>query len=67
VKYADFQLITRSKSFPEPVCDSQFFLAAGQSLLAGLVPVRKGIRLIGLGLHNLTDSVDEPQQLRLAI
>jgi len=29
--------------------------------------VPKGIRLLGLGLHNLSERFDEPQQLRLAI
>jgi hypothetical protein len=28
---------------------------------------RNGIRLLGLGLHNLADWFDEPPQLRLAI
>ena len=67
VKFADFTLITRSKSFPERVPDSAAFAAAGQALLASLVPVPKGIRLIGLGLHNLADRFDEQPQLRLAI
>jgi DNA polymerase-4 len=67
VKYGDFSLITRSKSFPDGVPDLPKFAAAGQSLLQSLLPVPKGIRLLGLGLHNLADRFDEPQQLRLAI
>ncbi|HEX2803403.1 MAG TPA: DNA polymerase IV [Sphingomicrobium sp.] len=66
VKYGDFTLITRSKSFPERVPDQPSFAAAGQSLLAGLLPVHRGIRLLGLGLHNLSDRFDEQSQLRLA-
>ena len=66
VKFADFTLITRSRSFPDPVSDSRAFAAAGQALLSALVPVPKGIRLLGLGLHNLADRFDEPQQLGLA-
>jgi len=68
VKFADFTLITRSKSFAEPIRDEASFTAAGQGLLAGLMPVPKGIRLLGLGLHALI-SVDEsaPRQLGLAI
>ena len=66
VKYGDFSLITRSKSFPTPVPDQPTFAAAGQGLLSALMPVPKGIRLLGLGLHNLTDCFDEPQQLGLA-
>ena len=53
VKFADFTLITRSKSFAAPIPDRAAFLAAGQALLGQLHPVPKGIRLLGLGLHNL--------------
>ena len=67
VKFADFTMVTRSKSFGEPVPDIEAFAAAGQALLAGLIPVSKGIRLLGLGLHNLAERFDEPHQLRLAI
>ncbi len=65
VKFGDFTLITRSKSFPDPVPGIQDFAAAGQVLLSGLIPVRRGIRLLGLGLHNLSEGFDEPPQLRL--
>jgi len=68
VKFGDFTLITRSRSFPESVADQQAFTAAGQSLLAGLYPLPKGIRLLGLGLHNLSErSQSAPLQLGLAI
>ena len=55
VKYGDFTMITRSKSFAGPVPDRESFTAAGQALLASLQPLSKGIRLLGLGLHNLTE------------
>ena len=68
VKYGDFTLITRSKSFAGTVPDLPAFTAAGQALLAGLHPLSKGIRLLGLGLHNLTEiNNDVPAQLGLAI
>ena len=68
VKFADFTMITRSKSFSLPIANQAEFNAAGQALLAGLIPVPKGIRLLGLGLHNLTESdADGPVQLGLAI
>src|SRR4029079_16628410 len=53
VKFADFTIITRSKSFTGNVPDFETFAAAGQALLAALHPLPKGIRLLGLGLHNL--------------
>ena len=68
VKFQDFTLITRSKSFAWPVAGFDDFLAAGQALLAQLHPVRRGIRLLGLGLHNLCgEEPAAPAQLGLAI
>jgi DNA polymerase-4 len=67
-KYGDFALVTRSKSFTGPVPDLAAFTAAGQQLLAALHPLSKGIRLLGLGLHNLTEvNSTGPAQLGLAI
>jgi DNA polymerase-4 len=68
VKFGDFSLITRSRSFVSPVPDEASFAAAGQALLRTLHPLSKGIRLLGLGLHNLTEvNSDVPAQLGLAI
>ena len=68
VKFADFTIITRSKSFPGSVPDQAAFTVAGQTLLAALHPLSKGIRLLGLGLHNLTEiNSGQPAQLGLAI
>jgi DNA polymerase-4 len=68
VKYGDFSLITRSKSFAAPVLDLEAFTATGQTLLTALRPLPKGIRLLGLGLHNLSEGHQaEPTQLGLAI
>jgi len=67
VKFADFELITRSRSFAAAI-DRDAFEAAGQALLAALQPVPKGIRLLGLGLSNLHDpQLAAPRQLGLAI
>jgi DNA polymerase-4 len=66
VKFGDFQLITRSKSFGLPVSTGARFEEAGQALLSGLLPVPKGIRLLGLGLHSIVDpDVSGPEQLGL--
>ena len=66
VKFADFQLITRSRSFPNPINGLESFGAAGQGLLTQLLPVPKGIRLLGLGLHSIIDpDIEGPEQLGL--
>ena len=68
VKFADFTLITRSKSVAAPIADQAAFAALGQELLARLMPVPKGIRLLGLGLHMLqNDDPATPIQLGLEI
>ena len=68
VKYGDFTIITRSKSFSSVVSNRDTFTAAGQGLLSALHPLSKGIRLLGLGLHNLTEiNCEAPAQLGLAI
>ena len=68
VKYGDFTLISRSRSFSAPITDLAAFTSAGQLLLASLHPVPRGIRLLGLGLHNLCEGDSrEPMQLGLAI
>ena len=66
VKFGDFQLITRSRSFSAPLTTAEAFEEAGQSLLTQLLPVAKGIRLLGLGLHSIVDAdVEGPRQLGL--
>ena len=68
VKFADFTLITRSKSFAAPIANLAAFKDAGQALLAALLPVSKGVRLLGLGLHSIVEDGDgAPIQLGLAI
>ena len=68
VKFGDFTIITRSKSFGSAVPDLAAFTLAGQALLSALHPLPKGIRLLGVGLHNLSEGAGlEPLQLGLAI
>ena len=68
VKFSDFSQITRSKSFASAVPDYAAFEAAGLSLLDALMPVPKGIRLLGLGLHSIIEEQESaPQQLGLEI
>ena len=55
VKFADFTLITRSKSFAAPVPDHAAFNAAGQALLAALHPCP---RAFGCSAWGCTISVE---------
>ncbi|HEY7809871.1 MAG TPA: DNA polymerase IV [Allosphingosinicella sp.] len=70
VKYSDFQIITRSRSLDRPVADVGEFVEIGQSLLRGLLPPVRAIRLLGLGLSSLSEGAappPRPLELPLAV
>ncbi|EMD83256.1 DNA polymerase IV [Pacificimonas flava] len=54
IKFADFQQITRARSFETPVSDRGMFTRIGHDLLERELPVPKGVRLLGLTLSGLT-------------
>jgi DNA polymerase IV len=56
VKYRDFQIVTRAKSLERAVAGREEFLEIGTALLRTMLPVGKGIRLLGLTLSNLSQS-----------
>lgn len=51
IKLSDFQLLTRSRTLPEPFDSTDILFATGQKLLKDLRPARK-VRLIGIGASN---------------
>ena len=53
IKFADFRIITRSRSFTMPVRSPEQLAETGRSLLRAQLPLRLGARLLGLGVHNL--------------
>lgn len=66
IKYADFQVITRSRTVAAPFASKAQLQQISHELLLGILPLAKGVRLLGLSLSSL-DSM-EPlagQQLRL--
>ncbi len=68
VKYADFQQITRSRSFVEPVESRSSIEEVSLSLLSALFPLRKGVRLLGVTLSSLNTMVQASDpQLALAL
>lgn len=61
IKFADFSIITRSASFPAPILTRDPLEETGRALLARHCPVPKGVRLLGLGVHNLAgEDSDRP-------
>lgn len=60
VKFADFRLITRSRSVVVPFASLDEFAGLAEDLLAAIFPVERGIRLLGVTLSSLGE--EEPKQ-----
>ena len=68
VKYADFQQVTRSRSYATPMDSKAALEHASIELLTPLLPVSKGVRLLGITLSALgADEDHESPQLTLAL
>jgi DNA polymerase IV len=69
VKFRDFQILTRARSLDRAVAGREEFLDIGCALLRTLLPVAKGIRLLGLTLSNLSEGGqgDAPLELELPL
>ncbi|HUD92018.1 DNA polymerase IV [Sphingobium sp.] len=67
VKFADFRIITRSRSFSAPVRSPDQLAQAGRDLLLAQLPLRMGARLLGLGVHNLEAEEEGEQGEQLAL
>ena len=59
LRYADFRTITRAKSVPAPILDGTSLLAAGEAILAPLLPTEQGIRLLGITISRFEGEEDE--------
>jgi len=66
IKYADFKVITRSRTFQVPVFEYETLYKAGSELL-GLVDLSPRVRLIGIGIRNNEEEsgLQENMQLRI--
>lgn len=53
VKFADFEIITRSRTSQLPIMDNSFLARVSYEMLNNLLPLPKGVRLLGLSLSNL--------------
>jgi DNA polymerase IV len=69
VKYADFQQITRARSFADPAEDLAALEARAFDLLRPLFPPPRGVRLLGVALSNFAGGPgpEPPRQLALAL
>jgi DNA polymerase-4 len=68
IKYQDFEQITRRRSFPAWVESRARVEKVSLELLASVLPVRKGVRLLGVTLSSLnTKDAPVPDQLSLTL
>src|SRR5262245_48125252 len=68
IKFADFQIITRSRSCAAPISDCSILASISAELLAAQFPMRKGVRLLGVSLSSLcADTADVDTQMTLAL
>ena len=69
IKFADFQIITRSRSLPVPIPDRSTLATISAEILAVQFPMRKGVRLIGVSLSSLCAGAltDADPQMTLAL
>ena len=63
LRHADFRTITRARSFATAVGSRDALLDAGRALLAAILPVPDGVRLLGLTLSGLVEEEDDPALL----
>jgi DNA polymerase-4 len=60
VKYQDFRIVTRARSLPRAVAGRDEFVETSMALLKTLLPVAKGVRLLGAGLSNFSEEAAQP-------
>ena len=60
VKYADFQIITRSKTLPAPVNSRTELEQTSVELVRQIFPLEKRVRLLGVSLSNMGPREDAP-------
>jgi DNA polymerase-4 len=68
IRYADFQLITRSRTAPAPIASRDVLERVSLELVASLFPLAKSIRLAGISMSSFDPPREVPrEQLVLAL
>jgi DNA polymerase-4 len=58
VKFADFQIVTRSRSFPSAIARRETLRQTSMALVLTVLPTTKGIRLLGVTVSNFYRNAD---------
>lgn len=71
IKYADFQIVTRSRSLTAPITDKKVAQSLCLELVRSIFPLEKNVRLLGATIsgfeHEREDKQPEPRQMSLAL
>jgi DNA polymerase-4 len=67
VKFADFEIITRSRSVPSAIANRDDLARLSIGLLENAMPFPKAVRLLGVSLSSLQGENDTEPQLDLMI
>ncbi|PWR20097.1 DNA polymerase IV [Zavarzinia compransoris] len=67
VKFSDFRQQTRSRTQALPIAGRDELLVQGTRLLEPLFPVRRGIRLLGLGISSIAEAAGEDAAPQLGL
>jgi DNA polymerase IV len=59
LRYADFKTVTRSRTLMVPTCEVEEMVIVVEALLATLMPLRMGVRLLGVTLTGLAREGDD--------
>ncbi len=67
IKYSDFEQITRSKTNEVIINKQEYIVEIVKHMLESVLPLEKGIRLLGVGVSNFRDEIllELPRQLRI--
>jgi DNA polymerase IV len=60
IKYADFQIVTRSRTLPQPVNSRRELEQTSIELVRQIFPLEKRVRLLGVSLSNMGPREDAP-------
>jgi DNA polymerase-4 len=62
IKYSDFRIITRSRSFPEPLDECERIADIAKQLLEGTEPEGKPVRLLGINISHFGEAASGAKQ-----
>jgi len=68
IKYADFQIVTRSRTLPELVSSREELERTSVELVHSIFPLEKKVRLLGVSLSNMASREEQtPAQSQLTL